>query len=587
MLTNPFQHGQNLTQASTSGEGGSQENCPPPNNSSAVNVYMVKSDSFITTRAHDYSKTSAPEKGKEAEIPSLPLQIEKTLGETMMCIPKGAFKRASHNPNARAAQNYSVVEDLSQTPCAMSTLEVLQSFPAQRKALLTALGSIETCNSGTIMLDTTDLKPRLPYHVTFQIVVAHPTKTFTWNIFRTVVDEGASTCVMLLACWKAIGQPELSPSPTLLTAFDGRSFRPHGIIPSFPMQLGGKTVCVEVEVVDAPIDYNLLLGHSWTYAMQAVVTTVFCILLFPHEGRIVTIDQLSFSRPDPALGASTVPMVDNPQASVVNIGVGLCPSLMGTFDYPPPHGDVKFISNHHKAEIFHVSSFLTTYFQDPWTLPSLSATMDETGHAGMTMPLSVAEVAYSLVQLTSATPDPIPVQELDPLLETIWAQDSLVNTDSLDLVLPSDEAIIEAMNGPDKPWEDLHHRSYFLPELHRIEVGEFTITMTRDQPCPINLLATQEIYAEGNMETIAETIPINISRTLGIVENVFVGADCSPEEIHIYTDLFKEFCDVFAWSYEAIPDIDPQSVDHGLPLLFFKLALRPKRNIQRDCIYSF
>jgi hypothetical protein len=225
----------------------------------------------------------------------------------------------------------------------------------------------------------------------------------------------------------------------------------------------------------------------------------------------VTIDQLSFSRPDPALGASTVPMVDNPQAGVVNVGVGLYPSLMGTFDYPPPHSDAKFISSHHKAEIFHVSSFRTTYFQDPWTLPSPSDTMDMTGHAGMSMPLSADEVAYSLVQQASSTLDLIPTQELDPLLEPIWAQDSLVNIDSLDLVSPSDEAIIEAMTGPKKPWEDLHHRSYFLPELHRIEVGEFTITMTGDQPCPINLLATQDIYAEGNMATITATIPINIS----------------------------------------------------------------------------
>jgi hypothetical protein len=82
-------------------------------------------------------------------------------------------------------------------------------------------------------------------------------------------------CVMSLACWKAIGQPALSPSPTLLTAFDDHSFRPHGIAPSFPVQLGGKTMCVKVEVVDAPLDYNLLLGWSWTYAMQAVVATVF------------------------------------------------------------------------------------------------------------------------------------------------------------------------------------------------------------------------------------------------------------------------------------------------------------------------
>jgi hypothetical protein len=99
-----------------------------------------------------------------------------------------------------------------------------------------------------------------------------------------VVDEGASTCVMSLACWKAIGQPVLSPSPTLLTAFDGHSFKPHGIIPSFTMQLAGKTMCVEVEVVDAPLDYNILLGRSWTYVMHVVVTIVFWVLLFPHEG---------------------------------------------------------------------------------------------------------------------------------------------------------------------------------------------------------------------------------------------------------------------------------------------------------------
>jgi hypothetical protein len=137
---------------------------------------MVRGDALIKTRAHNYSKSSASEKGKEDEIPSLPLQIEKTLGETMKRIPNGAFKKASHIPNARATQNYSMVEYLCQTPCVMSSLEVLQSFPAQRKALLTALGSTETCNLGTIMLDTTYLKPHLPYHVAFQIVVAHPQK---------------------------------------------------------------------------------------------------------------------------------------------------------------------------------------------------------------------------------------------------------------------------------------------------------------------------------------------------------------------------------------------------------------------------
>jgi hypothetical protein len=71
-------------------------------------------------------------------------------------------------------------------------------------------------------------------------------------------------------------------------------------------------VCVEVEVVDVPLDYNLLLGRSWTYAMQAVVATIFLLLLFPHEGRIVTIHQLYFSRHDPSSGASAILIIDNP-----------------------------------------------------------------------------------------------------------------------------------------------------------------------------------------------------------------------------------------------------------------------------------
>jgi hypothetical protein len=369
---------------------------------------------------------------------------------------------------------------------------------------------------------------------------------------------------MSLACWKAIGQPVLSPSPILLIAFDDRSFRPHGIIPSFPVQLGGTTVCIEVEVVDASLDYNLLLGRSWTYAMQAVVATVFRVLLFPHEDWIVTIDQLCFSRPDPSLGVSVVLMIDNPQPSIVNVGVGLCPYLMRTFDYLPSQGDVKFISDHHKVEIFQVSSFRMTYFNDPWILPSPSVMMDGIGHPGMSMPLSIAEVAYSLVQQASTNTNPNPAQELDQLLEPTWAQGSLPDIDSLDLVLLSDEAVIEAMTSVDKPWDDLHHRSYFLPELSRIKAGEFTLTMTRDRSCPINPLATHEVYAEGNMATIAETIPINISRTPGIMDNVFVGADCSHREIQIYTDLFKEFHDVFSWSYEEMLDIDPKIVEHEI-----------------------
>jgi hypothetical protein len=150
--------------------------------------------------------------------------------------------------------------------------------------------------------------------------------------------------------------------------------------------------------------------------------------------------------------------------------------------------------------------------------------------------------------------------------------------DFLDDTLPSDEAILEAMNGPDRPWDDMHHRSYFLPELVRIEQDDFRSTLSEMVGHVMVPLDTHGIYVEGNMVNISPTITIDISRIPGKIENVYIGADCSPEEIHIYTDLFKEFCDVFTWSYEEMPGIDPRIVEHEIKTY---LDARPVRQCLR------
>ena len=74
------------------------------------------------------------------------------------------------------------------------------------------------------------------------------------------MDEGASTSVMSLSCWRAIGSPEINRSPATLKDFDGRGFQPYGLLPSIHVELGGKLVSIHIEVIGAPLDYNLLLG---------------------------------------------------------------------------------------------------------------------------------------------------------------------------------------------------------------------------------------------------------------------------------------------------------------------------------------
>ena len=56
--------------------------------------------------------------------------------------------------------------------------------------------------------------------------------------------------------------------------------------------------------------------------------------------------------------------------------------------------------------------------------------------------------------------------------------------------------------------------------------------------------------AEENMANLSPMIPINISRDPSKIANVYIGADCSSDEIKEYTNMFKEFHDIFTWSYE-------------------------------------
>ena len=64
------------------------------------------------------------------------------------------------------------------------------------------------------------------------------------------------------------------------------------------------------------LDYNLLLGHSYMYAMRAVASSVFHTMMFPHEGRMVKVDQLTYHDPSaPATPENVLPMVEQPVSS--------------------------------------------------------------------------------------------------------------------------------------------------------------------------------------------------------------------------------------------------------------------------------
>jgi hypothetical protein len=84
------------------------------------------------------------------------------------------------------------------------------------------------------------------------------------------------------------------PVTQTLFAFNRRTSHPLGILPQFLVTLGGKTVFIDVIVVQDPLDFDLLLRQDYVYSMKSIVSTFFCVISFPHYGRMVTIDQLLF-----------------------------------------------------------------------------------------------------------------------------------------------------------------------------------------------------------------------------------------------------------------------------------------------------
>ena len=119
----------------------------------------------------------------------------------------------------------------------------------------------------------------MPSTIAFQILISIQNLV----LHRCIIDEGESTCVMSTFVWQKLGSPTLQSSTTALHAYDGRSTKYQGILLNVPISLVGKMDLIYIEIINTQLDYNLLLGHSYMYSMRVMASTVFRILMFPHD----------------------------------------------------------------------------------------------------------------------------------------------------------------------------------------------------------------------------------------------------------------------------------------------------------------
>ena len=128
--------------------------------------------------------------------------------------------------------------------------------------------------------------------------------------------------------------------------------------------------------------------------MSSIASVIFRVVVFPHEGKLVTSDQLSFTQKGSMqTNEPTMPLVDWLKPASESFATGMYVSLMGTFDFPAPINYIGSTS---------VGRFIAMVVDrtDPWVLPSQHEPE---------VPLSVVEVAYQAIIHTIIDPISIPL----------------------------------------------------------------------------------------------------------------------------------------------------------------------------------
>jgi hypothetical protein len=154
---------------------------------------------------------------------------------------------------------------------------------------------------------------------------------------------------------------------------------------------------------------------------------------------------------------NNIPFLGDHKITYESVGVGLLKysSLMGTFPTPLP------LTTHHIATVDMISTATYQYLEssDPWIVACLL----EFDALGDTVPLSPAEPSYVSIQSASPSWDDQHLLAPDSSSMQLWLSSLSSTIDCISPIFPFNESILEMLRIDKLPWDNNHHRSYFLP----------------------------------------------------------------------------------------------------------------------------
>ena len=125
------------------------------------------------------------------------------------------------------------------------------------------------------------------------------------------------------------------------------------------------------------------------------------------------IDQTSFcSSSVSASSGTSIPIIDHSQLATGSVGVGMYPSIMGSFSFAAPVLMIGSSSDGASSSLRSVS-FHTTHMEDPWILPTLSP-LSKPIKTDVSFPAAMIAYQANLECVAEPSPSSLQMEEEDP-----------------------------------------------------------------------------------------------------------------------------------------------------------------------------
>ncbi|RVW68560.1 Transposon Ty3-I Gag-Pol polyprotein [Vitis vinifera] len=510
-----------------------------------------------------------------------------------------------------------VLRQLQSTQARISIWSLLASSNTHRDALIRALSQIRVETTTTpeglihmmtagratcIVFSDDDLPPDGLDHVRpLYITVGCSGR----RVPSVLLDNGSALNVCPLATAIALGfaPSDFGPSTQTVRAYDSTKREVMGTL-MIDLQIGPATFSTLFQVLRILASFNLLLGRPWIHVAGAIPSSLHQKVKFIHDGQVITVRstrdifasyepvlQISHSEDDLLLTGSTV-VLDMMRGMTFLPGMGLGRRQQGSSEFIaaidhdttfglgfiPTEADYRHMARLRKERVR--ARLSHTPFDYPIRPYRMSLT-DYFVRGSETRPR--LEEIDSVAHTDRET-------ELQHLFHQLQLSDGVIvdPTEVIDGVVPHDEYRdeMDMMTGtqtlpvPELPEDD---SSLFEGIVSPVEGASDLV----DPPLSFDVLSgfvsrSDDIFDiddeiahpssdRDSFDHDSGPIDERVSPAAGDVETVDFGTEDQPRELKIgsplSTDerdrlihLLRSYLDVFAWSYEDMPGLDPSIV---------------------------